>query len=337
MKKICVVTLLIFILVASLPVQAKMKKLGQAGMTFLEVGGSARAAAMGNILGFAKNDLGNVFYNPAGLASVANRAFYFNYTSWIADMSVSHMAVSWNTEQYGVFSLHAQVMDYGEFKGTAIAANDLGYEEVEVGDVAGLAVGIGYGYQMTDKFAIGGNIKLVSQKLGQNDTYVGDVVEDAGKQNEVSDVAFDFGTSYDTGFRSVQLTMSIRNYAAQQLYENEEFQLPQTYRVGVAADLFQLLPYSPGENHKCVLAIQGVDPQDRPEYMDFGLEYSLMNMLDIRAGWAANRKQDGTGGLSAGVGFKLDTEVFDGKIDIAYSDYGSVFGSVMQFGISGAF
>lgn len=337
MKKICVVTLLIFILVASLPVQAKMKKLGQAGMTFLTVGGSARAAAMGNILSFAKNDLGNVFYNPAGLASVENRAFYFNYTSWIADMSVSHMAVSWNAEQYGVFSLNAQIMDYGDFNGTVIAANDRGYEDIDVGDVGGLAIGVGYGIRMTDKFSIGGNIKFVSQKLGQNDTFIGDDLEEAGKQNEISDFAFDFGTSYDTGFRSVQLNMSIRNYAAQQLYENEEFQLPQTYRIGVAADLFQLLPYSPGETHKAVLALEGVDPHDRPEYLNVGLEYSLMNMLDIRAGWAADRAQDDVGGICAGVGFKLDTEVFDGKIDVSYSDYGSVFGSVTQFAISGSF
>jgi hypothetical protein len=323
--------------VAALPVQAKMKKLGQSGMSFLSIGGSARAAAMGNILSFAKNDLGNVFYNPAGLASVENRAFYFNYTSWIADMNVSHMAVSWNANKYGVFALHAQMMDYGEFNGTAIANNDLGYEDVEVGDVGAMAIGLGYGIRMTDRFSIGGNLKYINQQLGQNDTYVGDVKELPEKENKVSTVAFDFGTTYDTGIRSILLTMSIRNYAGQQLLENEEFQIPQTYRIGIAANLFELLPYSPGEGHKAVLALEGIDAHDRPEYLNLGLEYSLKNMLDLRVGWATDRAQDVDGGICAGAGFKLDTEVFDGKIDISYSDYGSILGSVMQFAVSGSF
>lgn len=337
MKKICVVTILILTLVASLPVQAKMKKLGQSGMTFLAIGGSARAAAMGNILSFAKNDLGNVFFNPAGLASVENRAFYFNHTAWIADMSVSHLAVSWNADKYGVFALHAQAMNYGDFNGTKIASNDIGYEEVEVGDVGAVAFGLGYAIRMTDRFSIGGNIKYVTQQLGQNDTYVADELDETGKKNEIGTAAFDFGTTYDTGFRTVALTMSIRNYAGQQLFENEEFQLPQTYRIGVSADLFQLLPYTPGEDHKAVLALEGIDSHDRPEYMNVGLEYSLKNMLDLRVGWATDRAQDGNGGICAGAGFKLDTEVFDGKIDISYGDYGSVFGSVMQFSVSGSF
>ena len=95
MKKIFFVSLLIIFLLASLPATAKMKKLGQAGMTFLSIGGSARAAGMANVFTFAKNDLSSVFYNPAGLATVENRSFFFNYTSWIADMSVIPIDDDW--------------------------------------------------------------------------------------------------------------------------------------------------------------------------------------------------------------------------------------------------
>ena len=134
MKKICFLLILILFIWAAQPAQAEMKKLGQAGMTFLSIGGSARAAGMANVFDWAQNDLGSVFYNPAGLATVEKRAFYFNYTQWIADMSVSHMAISWNTGTYGTFALHAQMMDYGDFNGTAIATNELGYEEIEIID-----------------------------------------------------------------------------------------------------------------------------------------------------------------------------------------------------------
>ena len=338
MKKVFSIFSILLIILMALPAQAKMKKLGQAGMTFLAIGGSARASGMADVFDFAKNDLASVFYNPAGLATVEKRAFFFNYTQWIADMSVSHMAVAWNTGQYGTFALHAQLMDYGDFKGTAIATNEKGYVDLnDIGDVGGMAIGLGYGISLTERFSIGGNLKWVSQQLGQNVTYVGDVAENGGKpkENKVSDVAFDFGTMYDTGIKSIVLTMSIRNYAGQQLYENEEFQLPQTYKIGFAANLFEFFP-SPAENHRAILAIEGVDPIDRPEFVHLGLEYDLMNMLFLRLGWAPNRAEDNIGGFSAGAGFKLNTESFIGNVDVSYSDYGSILGSVLRFSISGA-
>lgn len=338
MKRICFVSILLLIFLTSLPATAEMKKLGQSGMSFLSVGGSARAAGMADVFTFAQNDLSAVFYNPAGLATVKNRAFYFNYTNWIADMGVAHMAISVNLEKYGVFSLHGQMMDYGSFNGTAISDTDVrGYTDVEVGDVSGLAMGVGYGIQMTDKFSIGGNVKWVSQKLGSNNTYRGDVIKETGKKNNIGDLAYDFGTRYDTGFKSIVLSMAIRNYAGQMLYENEEFQLPQTYKIGIAANLFDLLPVSMGTGHSAIIALEGVDPVDRPEYFNVGLEYTLMGIFSLRGGWAAQHQQDDLGGICAGAGFKLDTDAFKGQIDVSYNDFGSVLGSVMRVSLSGSF
>lgn len=338
MRKIFCVSLLLMIILASLPATAKMKKLGQAGMTFLSVGGSARATGMAEAFTFAKNDLASVFYNPAGLASVQNRAFFFNYTDWIADMSVANAAVAWNTGSYGVFSLHTQMMNYGDFHGTAISeADPRGYTDVDVGDVAGLGLGLGYGYQMTDKFGLGGSVKYVNQKLGSNDTYTGDAVEEAGKQNKIGTVAFDFGTIYETGIRSVVLAMSIRNYSGQQLYENEEFGIPQTYKIGISANLFELLPVSMGSDHCALLALEGVDPADRPEFMNYGLEYTYMEKFALRGGWSTQRREDGIGGLSLGAGVKLGSVGTNGRLDFSYSDFGSVLGSVMRVSIGGSF
>lgn len=337
MKKFWILAL-ILIFLASIPASAKMKKLGQAGMTFLKIGGSARAAGMANVFDFAKGDLASVFYNPAGLASVPNRAFFFNYTKWLADMGVSHAAVSWNLGAYGVFGLTAQMMDYGAIDGTAISDTDVrGYTDIDVGDVGALSLGLAYGKQMTDKFSIGGCVKFVSQKLGSNDTYTGGSIETKGKQNKVSGLAYDFGTSYDTGIKSLRLTMSLRNYSGQLLYENEEFQLPQTYKIGLSANLFELLPFTSGSDKSLTFAIEGVSARDRAEYMNFGAEYSLMNLIDLRAGWAAQRNEDNAGGLAAGAGLKLDNFGFAGRVDVSYSDFGSIFGSVMRVSVSGSF
>ena len=337
MKKIFSVSFLILIfLITNSAFAGNKYNAGQAGMTFLGIGGSARAAGMANILDFAKNDLGSVFYNPAGLASVEKRSFYFNYTKWIADMSVANMAISWNFDNYGVFALHGQIMDYGDFNGTKIANTSLGYTDVDVGTVSAMALGLGYGIQLTDQFYIGGNVKLISQQLGMNDTYVSDALETTGKENDVGDVAFDFGTMYDTDIRSIILTMSIRNYSSQQLYENEEFVIPQTFKIGIAADLMELFS-DPNKDHKVFLALEGVDARDRIQYLNAGVEYTLLQMIALRLGYESNRAQDDMSPLSFGAGFILNTKSFSGKIDFSYGSFDSVLGNTLRFGISGSF
>lgn len=337
MKKIFIVSLLILIFITINPAFAGGKQnLGQAGMTFLSISGSARAAGMADILDFAKNDLGSAFYNPAGLGSVQGGAFYVNYTQWIADMNVAHMAVSWNFENIGVFALHAQIMNYGDFNGTAIAQNTQGYTSVDVGTVSAMALGLGYGVQMTEQFSIGGNVKLISQQLGQNDTYIGGDIETAGKKNDIGSFAFDFGTRYDTDIRSIVLSMSIRNYSSQQLYENEEYTIPQTFKIGLAADLMELFS-KPNQDHKVLLAVEGVDARDRTQYVNAGLEYTLLKMFVLRAGFASNRSQDDMSPLSVGAGFILDSSSFLGKVDFSYSSFDSALGNVLRFSISGSF
>ncbi len=337
MKKIFFVSFLILIIIAVNPMHAGGKQsVGQAGMTFLSIGGSARAAGMANILDFAKNDLSSVFYNPAGLGSVKKRSFYFNYTKWIADMGVANMAISWNFDNYGVFALHGQIMDYGSFNGTTISQNTQGYSDLDVGSVSAMALGLGYGNQLTDQFYIGANIKLVSQSLGKNDTYIGGDVETAGKANSISDIAFDFGTMYDTNIRSIMLTMSIRNYSSQQLYENEEFIIPQTFKIGMAAELMELFS-EPNKDHKVLFALEGVDARDRIQYLNAGVEYTILNMVVLRLGYASNRSQDDMSPLSFGAGFLLDTSSFLGKVDFSYSSFDAALGNTMRFSISGAF
>ena len=319
--------------------QAKMKKLGQAGMTFLNIGGSARAAALADNLGYARGDMASAFYNPAGMAFVEGRGFYFNWTKWLADMSVAHIAVAWNLRNWGTFSAVAQIMDYGDIPGTVIdMADPKGYQDTgTLNNVGALAVGAGYSIQMTDKFAIGGIAKLVDQKLGNNDTYIGEQLQERGKLNHAQGFAFDFGTRYDTGIRSLVVAMSLRNYSGQLLYENEEFQLPLTYRIELSANLFRLLPWSPGEGQQLIMSIAGVDPRERPQYLNFGFEYGFGDLLALRAGWNGQAAEDDIGGLTAGAGVKIHSLGARGRFDVAWASYGSVLGSVLRVSLQGSF
>src|SRR5690606_1999453 len=122
-------------------------------------------------------------------------------------------------------------VDYGDFEGTVRADNASGYEDTGIFSPTAMAIGVGYARALSDRFAIGGGVKYAVQDLGEfavsrngagftNDDY------------KLSTPAFDFGVLYKTGFRSLNLAMSVRNFSRELKYEQENFELPLSFRIG---------------------------------------------------------------------------------------------------------
>ena len=111
------------------------------------------------------------------------------------------------------------------------------------------------------------------------------------------------------------IAMSARNFSESLKYAEEQFELPLTFRMGVAADLVENLSVS----------VVNERPRDYFTTTRIGVEYSLMNMLDIRAGYVTPTDE---AGINFGVGFNMAGF----SVDVAYTDFG-VFDSVMRFGV----
>src|SRR5690606_10814575 len=132
--------------------------------------------------------------------------------------------------------------------------------------------------------AIGGNVKYAYQDLGSVPT------SRDQNQNLVSDdynigtAAFDFGVLYRTGFRSLNLAMSVRNFSRELKYEQENFELPLSFRIGMTMNLIDLTRLNP-DMHSFLLAVDAVRPRDFAEQLTFGAEYLFMNTLALRAGY----------------------------------------------------
>jgi len=322
----------------AVPASAKMKKLAQAGMTFLSIGSSARATAMGEAFNNVEGDPASAFYNPSGLAYIDKGAAYFSYIKWIADMNVMDLAASYRAGEYGVFGITFRTVDYGEVYGTKIDETvPEGYSEVDVGDIGAYAFGITYARKLTDRFSLGVGLKFAFQKLGKHEAWragkpLGTVTEES-----VSTIdsgfpwgAFDLGFGYETGIKSLKLTASVRNFSKQLLYQNERFQLPLTFEIGLSMDPFDLIPgLETPKGHKVLLAVEGVDPRDKPEDYQFGLEYTLYDMISLRIG-RRDATQSAGSGLCAGAGFKLSLGGISGRLDYSYSDFGDVLGGVSR-------
>lgn len=325
--KILVIALTFLILDVN-PAQAVIKKVAQTGLQFLKIDMSARAAAMGGAFTMPGRGASAVMYNPAGLAEMnSNFDFFITRTNWISETSLNGGALAKNLGNWGNIGIDYISMDYGELIGTQVASNSKGFVETGNVNVGAYAVGLGYARQFTDKYFLGAHIKYASQHLGSNVLKPG---EDA-KKNQVSGIAYDIGTIFYPGFKSFRLGMSVRDFSPQLKYEETPFQLPLTFRIGVAMDVLDLLGNIP--NNSLLISIDALHPRDYTERVHIGGEYTFSNILALRAGYKTNYDEEG---LSLGFGLNWEIAGINLKIDYAYTDFG-VFQNVNRFSIGGSF
>ena len=314
-KYVHLLTLLFFI--TPLVLNAQNKKIAQTGFQFLTVGTNARAVALGEAFTTVESGSNSLFYNPAGMASPNTFLdVSFNSMGWIADINYLSGTVGLNFEggKYGVFGISFLNVDYGDFLFTRVSStSESGYEDITSGvsEPYAFSIGLGYAIQLSDKFSIGGQIKYVKQSLGASEIPVyegiGNIVGVDQKQYDLSVFAFDFGTIYKTGFKSLVFGMSVRNFSEEVKYEKEGFQLPLSFRIGISVDAFDFIE-SLGPEHSLLIIADAVHPRSFPEYLSFGGEYVFMNLLSLRAGYVFGQDlYDFTAGFGIRkFGFELD-------------------------------
>ncbi len=312
-------------------------KLAQTSFKFLQISTDARAAAMADAM--TATDMQSsvaMFYNPAGMANLPGQfSAGFGMTQWIADINYNAISAAYNTGRFGVFGISLMFADYGDdFIGTIQAPNERGfleYSELGVSDPSpsALAVGLGYAMAVTNRFSVGANAKYVSQDLSAAVVASDGTTED----NEESTIAFDFGVLYKTGFRSLNLAMSVRNFSQELQYVDENFELPLTFNVGVSMNMLDLAGNINQNTHAFHLSVEANRPRDFDEQLKVGGEYTLMNILSLRAGYTFPTDEQG---INLGGGLKYATSGIGFGINYAFTDFG-VFDAVHRLGVNLSF
>ena len=301
------------------------KKLAQTGFQFLSVVSDARGGGLGDAMTTLDMASSALFFNPAGMARMQN---FFDATvsqnGWIADIKHNAFSLAFSPFQgrYGVIGLSAISVDYGDIQGTMVWGNEQGYIDTEILKPSAFAMGVAYAKALTDKFSVGGQIKYTGQQLGKSDIPYGDSLK--VKKNLAFATAFDFGTIFRTGFKSLAFGMSVRNFSEEIKFEKEGFQLPLTFRIGISMDIFDLVNEEM-KTQSLIVSIDAVHPRSYPEQLNIGMEYKLMNMLALRGGYMFNNDEYGPT-----FGFGVDR--FGAHIDYAYTPFG-VFDNVQRFSI----
>lgn len=335
--------IILMVLVQSQFSFSQQQKLAQTGMKFLNVSLDARSSAFGDaVTSIELNNSSAMFYNPASMARFEGIAdITLGSTQFIADINYYNAAVAFAPEDgdYGVFGFSFVSVDYGDFLGTVRANNDQGFLDVGTFSPTAISIGFGYANALSEKFSVGANIKYVRQSLGES--VVGCVVVDPAtlnyasgttEENKLDVLAFDFGVLYKTGFESLNLGMSVRNFAREIKYKKESFQIPLIFQIGASFNFSDLLEVDKNE-HSFLLTVDANHPRDFPEQILIGVEYTFMNLLSFRGGYSAPNDERN---FSAGVGLKKDIGGLNLGVDYSYTPFG-IFNDVHRLSLNFAY
>lgn len=316
-KYVFVFTLLQFSTSANL---FAFEKVATTSFQFLKVIPTARAMSMGGAYTTIGNSSDAMFWNPAGLTSVTNFDGSVGYLDWFMDVAHYSFSAAYTIDGIGTFGLMGMMTDIGSIKETKVS--HLGFQNgVYNPGLTGntfspksMVFGISYAKNLNDKFSFGVTVKYAHEDL---------------VYNSKGALIFDGGMLYKTGFKSVVVGASIRNFGQEVTYIDKNYPLPQTLNIGVSSYLFSdddpLI--STLEDHSLLLSADIIQPRDYDQQYAIGMEYSFSKMLFLRGGYLINSDNEGIN-LGAGISFKGT------NVDYAFSDHGEFLGSVHRISVS---
>ncbi len=307
----------------SVGISFAQEKTAQTGFQFLSVSPDARSAALAGAATTVSQMSSALWNNPATMSEMSKEFdASFSMNKWIADINHNAVSMAYRPDQglLGVFAVSFLYVDYGTVEGTIFAQNEQGY--LDTGDIRPTAYSLGFGYarSLTNHFSIGGQIKLVHQNLGPaliKLTAEDNIVKQ--NKNDLSVVAFDFGTTYKTGYKSFVFGMSIRNFSREIKYDDQNFQLPLTFSIGASIDLFDFIK-APQQN--LLLSIDAVHPRSHIEQIKIATEYRYNKILALRLGYLSGADEQ-----NLSFGFGVNTLGIG--LDYAYTPFG-VFTKVQR-------
>ncbi|MGB8658764.1 MAG: PorV/PorQ family protein [Candidatus Zixiibacteriota bacterium] len=335
MKKFLTFLVLIqFVCLAGEAWPAQFDNVGTSGAQFLKLDVDARVVGLGGASVAVTKGAMALYYNPAGIANLDKRSLAFSYTDWISDIKYNYLAYETPLQGFGNVGVHVAVLTMGDMEVTTLDQPDGTGEKFGADS---WVVGITNAYQLTDRFSFGVTAKYIREKISQ-------LSADA--------LAFDVGTLYYTGYRTLRIAMSTRNFGTDTKFDGSELEttfdadsnsstapilvkketqsqpLPLSFRLGVAYD------FEFSEQSKLMATVDGYNTRDRGQQASAGLEYSWRNRLSVRAGYKFRTDEEG---LALGAGYDYEISGFGSVgINYAWADLGRLqnahrFGLVLNF------
>jgi hypothetical protein len=318
--------LITIIFVTSLDTVAQQStKSGTTAAQFLKIGVGARAVGMGSAFAATADDITSIYWNPAGLASNLSNEALFNHTNWIADVGVDFAAIASHLDGIGTIAISFTAIN--SIDGMMVRTVEQPEGTGERFDAGGIAIGLSYARQLTDNFSMGFNVKYMRESIW-HESATGFAIDagalyriDVLNELRLGASIANFGTKMQMDGRDIQEIKQVGATSTGNLIDTklilEEWDIPLTFRVGVAVDAVK------SEDHRLTVEVDAVHPNDHTEYVNTGFEYGWNEIVFVRAGYASLFEVSTEKGLALGVGLNWRI-VGSIKVifDYAYQDLG---------------
>ena len=304
MKKI----ILILLLIATSIYAGDVARKGTSGAEEVLIPIGARGIATGGAFIANLTGLESLFYNPAGLDIYPQTEAMFSYVTYLADINISYFAVGTSLGDFGSIAFDLKSIDFGDIPETTVLFPD------GTGDTYSpsfMTFGLTYSKVLTDRIAIGTNMKLVTESIG-NTNATGFAV-DAGVQYRFSNKLMigatvkNIGTNMSFAGDDLNARTTIPGSipgAAGGSYQiiTEPFLIPSSFQLSLTYGIdFN------AENNLLFAGAYTVNNQYE-DVANFGLEYGFMNNFFVRGGYnyLVQNQDDSIYGLTFGAGVNYD-------------------------------
>ncbi len=285
-------------------------KAGSAGLQFLKIGTGAREVSMGEAYSSLSEDVNSVFWNVAGIGFITAPQVTFSHTNWLVESSHDAFALAFPVKSFvvGLSGISFQIKDFEE---TTVL------EPAGTGNMVGAGdylIGLSVARRYTDKLTIGIQIKYVQEVLDNR---------------SFSNLLFDIGTIYYTGFRDLKIAFTLQHFGPDMVLADQQFRSPLLFRVGASDKIFS------NDLHQMIASAELIHPTDANELVNAGLEYKFLNIIALRGGLQINDREKK---ITTGFGLQLpDLGKIAGSLDYAHVSFGEIFGSTHRFTIGFTF
>jgi hypothetical protein len=264
---------------------------------------------------------------------------------WLFDTKQIALAYGMPMGNWGNLGFQLQYIDYGTIQETRGEQADLvqpsnGTPFFNSGLTGrtftpySYVIGLSYARAFTDKFSAGGTVKYAMESLWTNDvvTVVNSTTGEISNYKTYADVIlYDFGMTYNTGFRSVQVGVSIQNFGPQVVFADKPHPAPLAFRLGVSANLFgkEGLLFLDNMN-RFTLAYDLFQPNDYEQQMHIGAEYVFSDLVALRVGYKVDYDSEG---LTFGGGVNIDLSGWPISIDYSYGKMSEYLNNVHRISL----
>jgi hypothetical protein len=304
---------------------------------FLLIEPSARIAGMGNAGVSMRDGLDAAYFNPAVIGLLHNYNVQFTHSAWLADITYDYVAFSFPAGKWGNVVASLTALNSGEIDVRTVE-QPLGTGERY--SVSNVAIGAGYGRQVTDRFSAGARVSYVQETIWNT---------------SLNTVVFDFGTLYQVSERGLRIGASLSNFGTSGRFGGRDlsivydgdptrygdngalpgevytdaFAVPTFFRVGVG------MPFRLSPQANLQVAVDAFHPSDNTEGMSAGAELEYLRRFALRAGWQSAFQRDTELGLTLGVGMWGKLDGYGYKADYGWAEHRRLGGTHrVTFGVT---